>query len=398
MRLHCLRLRAFGPFAGEQTIDFEPLGAGGLFLLDGPTGAGKSTVLDAITFALYGPGDGGGWGRLHSHFADPGIEPRVQLEFSLRGVRQRVTRSPEYARPKRRGDGTVREKAQVHLERWQDGRWISRSSNKADVGEMLLLDLGLTREQFTQVVLLPQGEFMRFLRASDDDRRSLLTKLFGTQLYDRITDELDRRRKVASVDLDEASARLRARISAAAQAAGLDAADQDELASLGGAERVERLDGIAAELNATVASAAHAATGAKTECEAARMHAQTTAAEAGVMRRYVRAAGLLAAHQRSRGDYESAAALLEAAERAEPVRPLLTAVDEAAAALRAAHADISTDDADATRAEWEARAERLLAAAAELTHLVEREATLADAQEAMRTARRALDAATTRAE
>ena len=71
MRLHSLRLRAFGPFAGEQRIDFDPLGAGGLFLLDGPTGAGKSTVLDAITFALYGPGDGGGYGRLHSHFAEP---------------------------------------------------------------------------------------------------------------------------------------------------------------------------------------------------------------------------------------------------------------------------------------------------------------------------------------
>jgi exonuclease SbcC len=121
MRLHELRLEAFGPFAGEQVIDFARLGAGGLFLLDGPTGAGKTSVLDAITFALYGPGDRGGDGRLHSQFAPPGVAPRVSLEFSLRGVAQRITRSPEFARPKRRGDGTTLEPARVHLERWDDG-------------------------------------------------------------------------------------------------------------------------------------------------------------------------------------------------------------------------------------------------------------------------------------
>ena len=128
----------------------------------------------------------------------PACEPEVQLEFSLRGVRQRVTRSPEYPRPKRRGDGHDHaRRAQVHLERGRAGAGSAGRRNKAEVGEMLADDLGLTREQFTQVVLLPQGEFMRFLRANDDERRTLLTKLFGTQLYDRITDELDRRRMVA---------------------------------------------------------------------------------------------------------------------------------------------------------------------------------------------------------
>ncbi|MDQ6849196.1 MAG: SMC family ATPase, partial [Actinomycetota bacterium] len=204
MRLHHLRLRAFGPFATEQTIDFDPLGAGGLFLLDGPTGAGKSTVLDAITFALYGPGERGGDGRLHSHFADPSVEPRVVLEFSLRGVRQRVTRTPEFPRPKRRGDGTTIQHAAVHLQRHENGQWVSRSSNKAEVGEILGDEIGLTRDQFTQVALLPQGEFMRFLRATDDDRRVLLTRLFGTQLYDRITDELERCRQVAAKELEAA--------------------------------------------------------------------------------------------------------------------------------------------------------------------------------------------------
>src|SRR4030088_4948 len=98
MRLHMLELTAIGPFATRQVIDFDELGASGLFLLDGPTGAGKTTVLDAITFALYGPGERGGDGRLHSDFASHATRPEVRLEFSLRGVRQRITRSPEYER------------------------------------------------------------------------------------------------------------------------------------------------------------------------------------------------------------------------------------------------------------------------------------------------------------
>jgi len=216
MRLHELRLRAFGPFADEQVVDFDQLGASGLFLLDGPTGAGKTSVLDAITFALYGPGERGGDGRLHSDFAPAGVEPRVQLEFSMGGSRHRVTRTPEYARPKQRGTGMTRQAASVHLERREAGRWVSRSSNKAEVADLLADELRLTRDQFTQVVLLPQGEFARFLRADDDERRSVLTKLFGTHLYDRITDELDRRRAVAVKDLDAARLRVQACAAAAA--------------------------------------------------------------------------------------------------------------------------------------------------------------------------------------
>ncbi|MGH8861368.1 MAG: AAA family ATPase, partial [Jatrophihabitantaceae bacterium] len=335
MRLHSLRLRAFGPFAAQQTIDFDPLGAGGLFLLDGPTGAGKSTVLDAITFALYGPGEGGGWGRLHSHFAGEGVEPEVALEFSVRGVRQRVTRSPEYARPKRRGDGTTLEKAQVHLERWEGGRWVSRSCRKDEVGEMLADDIGLSRDQFTQVVLLPQGEFMRFLRAGDDERRSLLTKLFGTQLYDRITEELDRRRIVATRELECADNRLRARIGAAAEAAGLDVAEQDTLAALDSRERDSHLVRLEATLTATAASADTASAEATGTLDAARSECDRAEIGHERMTRFLAATRAHAAHEQTRPDYEQAARVLEAAARAEPVRPLLTACEEADAAVDA---------------------------------------------------------------
>src|SRR5689334_19847135 len=389
MRLHRLRVRAVGPFAGEHVVDFEPLGAGGLFLLDGPTGAGKSTVLDAITFALYGPGDGGGWGRLHSHFADAGVEPEVSLEFSLRGVRQRITRSPEYPRPKRRGDGMTIERAQVHLERFEGGRWVSRSSRKDEVGEMLCDDLGLTRDQFTQVVLLPQGEFMRFLRAGDDERRTLLTKLFGTQLYDRITDELDRRRKEVSGDLDDAAARLRARVSAAAEAAGLDTEAQDELSALAPADRDRRLDEIGTHLRDRATTAQLEADAAAGDLELARSAARAATEAADRMRRFVAAQRLRSDHESTRETYEQAAQVLAAADRAEPVRPLLAALDDACATLEQARSAVPGLD-HLTATDWPARAEAARSAAAELNHLVAAEAELPGRTQAVADARREL--------
>src|SRR6266513_3097519 len=119
MRLHILEIQAFGPYAAPHRIDFDQRAQGGLFLLEGPTGAGKSTVLDAVTFALYGglAGEDSADDRLRSHFAAPDARTEAELEWSLRGVRYRVTRSPEYRRPKKRGDGLTTEAARVHLQR-----------------------------------------------------------------------------------------------------------------------------------------------------------------------------------------------------------------------------------------------------------------------------------------
>src|SRR5438132_5753067 len=133
MRLHTLQLQAFGPYATQQRIDFGRLAASGLFLLEGPTGAGKSTILDAIAFALYGglAGEASGEDRLRSHFADPAAEPSVMLEFSLHGTRYRVTRVPEHQRPKKRGEGLTTVASGVHLQRLEAGAWHSLTSNKA---------------------------------------------------------------------------------------------------------------------------------------------------------------------------------------------------------------------------------------------------------------------------
>jgi exonuclease SbcC len=389
MRLHHLRLRAFGPFADEQRIDFDPLGVGGLFLLDGPTGAGKSTVLDAITFALYGPGERGGDGRLHSHFAGSGVEPEVQLEFSLRGTRQRVTRSPEHQRPKRRGEGMTTQPARVHLERFEAGRWVSRSSNKAEVGDLLADDLGLSRDQFTQVVLLPQGEFMRFLRADDDDRRVLLTKLFGTELYDRITDELDRRRKVADQDVDAADRRLRTALAAAAEAAHVDVVDRDVLIAADRGERKAHLDALAERLESEVArtSGELVAASDRFEVHQRRCSAAVLAAERAA--RFLAASQALAAHASARPAHEQLAQRLADAGRAEPIRPLLGASAEAHQALTAATRTLLRLAPEANE-EWrrgegaadlQDLASEQTRRAGELTHLVERE----DQLDALRT-------------
>jgi exonuclease SbcC len=386
MRLHSLRLRAFGPFATEQRVDFDQVGAGGLFLLEGPTGAGKTSVLDAITFALYGPGDRNGDDRLHSDFAAPGVEPEVVLEFSVRGSRHRVTRTPEYERPKRRGDGKTKQAASVHLERLEGGTWFSRSSNKAEVGELLADEIGLSRDQFTQVVLLPQGDFAKFLRADDDDRRTLLTKLFGTHLYDRITDELDRRRVVAVKDVDAARMIVQAAVAAAAEAAGFDADARADVLALGSTGLDDRLAAIAAELTGLHDDVTQRSTDAAELVVTARAEHTKAVAASERMAQFLVAAVAHQTHEATRAANQTRVAALAAARRAEPVRSLLDAVREAAESVDQARASVLQLDPKA-QPSWlagdgaEALAERASAAAreaAELQHLVEREASLGE--------------------
>jgi DNA repair protein SbcC/Rad50 len=343
MRLHTLELQAIGPYATPQRIDFGALTASGLFLLEGPTGAGKTTILDAITFALYGERsrddrneDGPHADRLHSHFAAPGLEPSVTLELSLRGTRYRVRRTPEYQRPKRRGAGFVTEAAQVHLERLEAGGWTSVSANKAEAGEALRDAIGLTQAQFTQVMLLRQGEFAKFLRSSGDDRQKLLTALFGTQLYDRITDELGSRRTDATRAREAAQRQIAAAAAAAAEAAGLGEAARDELLALPRGDRAARLAEVSAKVAADSAASRAELAGAPARLAGAQAAVDTTLHDAALLRRLADALARLAGHEAGRAEHEARAARLEAARRADPVRPLLDALAEAQMALEEA--------------------------------------------------------------
>ncbi|RDI59056.1 AAA family ATPase [Nocardia pseudobrasiliensis] len=202
MRLHRLEVTAFGPFAETAVVDFDELGADGLFLLHGQTGAGKTTVLDAIAFALYGrvPGARGESKRLHSDHADPQTPPRVLLEATLGGRRLRLIRSPEFERPKKRGTGYRTEQAAATLE-WLDGRG-QNLSRIPDIGDEVVRLLGMSADQFFQVVLLPQGDFARFLRADNEDRERLLEKLFDTERFGVAEQWLAQRRRDSAAELE----------------------------------------------------------------------------------------------------------------------------------------------------------------------------------------------------
>ncbi|GAA1986976.1 SMC family ATPase [Nocardiopsis rhodophaea] len=192
MRLHTLTVQAFGPFAGTETVDFDRLGDGGLFLIHGPTGAGKTSVLDAVAFALYGrvPGAREAARSLRSNHAPPGLKPEVSLEATIRGRRLRITRSPAWRRPKKRGTGTTEEKASATVIEFVDGESRGLTNRPDEAGQIISDMLGLTVGQFCQMVLLPQGEFASFLRANAKDRRVSLERLFNTGIFTKVEDWL----------------------------------------------------------------------------------------------------------------------------------------------------------------------------------------------------------------
>lgn len=206
MRIHRLEVAAFGPFADRQSVDFDELSSAGLFLLNGETGAGKTSVLDAICYALYGglPGAREGSTRLRSDHAADSVAPEVVCEFSTGGRRFEVLRSPAWDRPKSRGAGTTRQQAQSRLRELVDGVWLDKSARNDEVSGEVRAVLGLDKEQFTKVAMLPQGEFASFLRAKDRDRESLLKRLFDTTTYASVEQLLADRLAAARTEAEDA--------------------------------------------------------------------------------------------------------------------------------------------------------------------------------------------------
>ncbi|MFC3350457.1 AAA family ATPase [Streptomyces echinoruber] len=228
MRLHRLDITAFGPFGGTQSVDFDALSAAGLFLLHGPTGAGKTSVLDAVCYALYGAVPGArqsvsGQGlTLRSDHAAPGTRTEVRLDLTVAGRRLEITRQPPWERPKKRGAGTTVEKAQTWLREYDatTGTWKDLSRSHQEVGEEITQLLGMSREQFCQVVLLPQGDFARFLRADAETRGRLLGRLFDTQRFADVEKHLADRRRSTEARVRDGDAALLAVAHRMQQAAG----------------------------------------------------------------------------------------------------------------------------------------------------------------------------------
>ncbi|GAA2075868.1 SMC family ATPase [Microbacterium hatanonis] len=199
MKLHRLELAGFGPFLERQSVDFDAFADDGIFLIAGRTGAGKSSVLDGVCFALYGsvPRYESGEKRLRSDHCGPEDPTEVTLEFTAEGSRWRVRRSPEYERPKKNGGGFTTQAPQALLEEFSSGTWTGVAARPRDVAARLDEILGLTQQQFLQVILLAQNRFARFLLARNDERQALLRTLFATRTYEDYERELESRRKDA---------------------------------------------------------------------------------------------------------------------------------------------------------------------------------------------------------
>ncbi|MEV7243148.1 SMC family ATPase [Streptomyces sp. NPDC093248] len=209
MYLHHLTVQAFGPFARTEDVDFDDLTQAGLFLLRGDTGAGKTSVLDAVCFALYGTVPGiRPTHRLRSDHAPTDTRTRVVLEFGAAGRHLRITRTPKQTYPSTRAKtGTATAEATVQLhERTgtaEDPAWEPVCANHQDAAREIDAVLGLSKEQFCQVVLLPQGDFAKFLRSDAKDRAALLRRLFDTGRFQELQNWLTARSKAAKKDLDD---------------------------------------------------------------------------------------------------------------------------------------------------------------------------------------------------
>lgn len=194
MRPIKLTMSAFGPYANQTVLDLDKLGENGLYLICGDTGAGKTTIFDAIAFALYGAASGEvreDSRMFRSSYATSETPTRVELTFLCRGKEYTVRRSPAYQRPKQRGDGFTESLAEAELI-CPDGRIITKTKEVTQAVEELL---GIDRKQFSQIAMIAQGEFQKLLTTETQNRREIFRKLFQTDNYQKLQDRLNEARK-----------------------------------------------------------------------------------------------------------------------------------------------------------------------------------------------------------
>jgi exonuclease SbcC len=182
-------MSAFGPYAGLTVLDMDKLGESGLYLITGTTGAGKTSIFDAITYALYGEPSGHvrDDSMLRSKYASPSAETFVELTFEYRGKTYVVTRSPEYERPKTRGEGMTKQLAKAEL-RYPDGRIVDKS--KKEVTKAVTDIIGVDRDQFSQIAMIAQGDFLKLLLAKTEERKEIFRRIFKTQKFEIIQRKL----------------------------------------------------------------------------------------------------------------------------------------------------------------------------------------------------------------
>ncbi|UWF77807.1 MULTISPECIES: AAA family ATPase [Microbacterium] len=349
MRLHRLEVEGFGPFRSRQVVDFDAFADDGIFLIGGRTGAGKSSILDAVCFGLYGgvPRYDGGEKRLRSDHCEPDDPTSVAVEFSTVAGRFRVTRSPSYERPAKRGGGMTTQAPSASLEELTDAGWVGRAARVVDVANELADILQLSQEQFLQVILLAQNRFADFLLADSRERQKLLRRLFGTERFEDYQQRFDERRRLAEQSLAARRATIEARLEEAERIATDAELWGDSGPAAGGATTEERLETLQralarAEYRAERLAAERADAEKRLEAADAALTELTRQREAQTERDRARAA--LAALDAQADEIAADRRRRDLGRAAEALRGVIAAARRAQAAL-----------ADAERGESEAR-------------------------------------------
>lgn len=269
MRINRLTVQGFGPYKTAQHVDFDAFADDGIFLMGGKTGAGKSSILDAICFALYDgvPRYDGTKGRLRSDHCGPDDASLVTLEFTAGDTRYRVERTPEYERQKARGVGTVTQKPTAELFELRDGEWIGIEAGPRTVGPRVAELVGLNRDQFLQVILLAQNRFQQFLLAKSEARQDVLRSLFGTRRFQDYELAITEQRKALDGELGSQRTTLAQMLEQAvtiARSLGLETTAEAEsgaaaVDSEGGSAEVGSDEAAGAEVDGSGAAGAEAA-------------------------------------------------------------------------------------------------------------------------------------------
>jgi len=329
MRALRLEVEGFGPYLTRQEVDFTAFDTDRLFVITGKTGAGKSTILDAITFALYGdvPRYDGTKTTARSHFCTVNDPTEVTLEFEVGADRYRISRSPEYERPKERGEGTTTEKPQARLWRWE-GDWQPVAMAPREVGQEIGAIMQLSADQFLQVILLAQGRFAEFLQSGTDSRLKLLRSLFGTQRFEDVTAQLRDLARQRSRAVEAADAELAVLIRNAASTAGVEAPEESG--------REEWLGQVDDALRAAAGELAQASEAARERAETARTALSVARQQEEQRTRLGTARAKVMSLEADADRHREEVSRLDRARRAAPVAGPLEASESADARLAAA--------------------------------------------------------------
>ncbi|MCX5951863.1 MAG: SMC family ATPase [Cyanobacteria bacterium] len=370
MKPHQLTIEAFGPYAERVSIDFDALSGEGLFLIHGSTGAGKTFLLDALSFALYGEvsGDRSVKG-LRSDHAGPQAVPRVELEFTAGGRRYRVQRSPAYTAAKTRGQGTTEKVPTAVLHRLVGPESQAIASKVTEVTREVEQIVGLNAAQFRQVILLPQGRFAEVLRARAEEREALLKTLFETVLHERASDWLEEQAKAARIAVLEQNRALAVLRQQAAQEWQPYALAEDLEAPLALPSDQAGLDRLVERITQVVAGTRLALEQASTTWAAAQSQRAEALQQADRFDRRAAARARLAELEQQAPAIEALAAQLATATRAEAARASLDAAQQARQEWQNLQTPLLRDLGRATAARERAQALPDGAVALDLLHL-----------------------------